>query len=104
MPAAKAPLIIVASATAGVAEEIANRLKQDGAVVYPTHSAAGCLRVATSIHPDIVLLDPALPRRLQHLLRAHPNTANARVLHLTKAGVDAARNAVAPRRTPVAAA
>ena len=49
-------LIVVASASAAVAEEAAARLRLDGSVVYVTHSAAGCLRVATSISPDVVLI------------------------------------------------
>src|SRR5438477_6644681 len=47
-------LIVVASASAGLAEDAAARLREDGSVVYVTHTAEGCLRVATSISPDIV--------------------------------------------------
>ena len=75
-------LIVVASASAAVAEGVAARLRRDGSVVYVTHSAEGCLRVATSISPDIVLLDPALPQRLESLLKAHPASASAEILHL----------------------
>jgi hypothetical protein len=75
-------LIVVASASAAVAEGVAARLRHDGSVVYIAHSAEGCLRVATSISPDIVLLDPALPPRLESLLRAHPASARAEILHL----------------------
>lgn len=78
-------LIVVASATAAVAEDVAARLRLDGSVVYVAHSAQGCLRVATSISPDIVVLDPALPQRLEGLLRAHPATAEAEILHLERA-------------------
>jgi hypothetical protein len=76
-------LIVVASASAATAEDVAARLRRDGSVVYVAHSAEGCLRVATSISPDIVVLDPALPRRLEGLLRAHPACAYAEILHLT---------------------
>jgi len=75
-------LIVVASARPAAAEDAAARLRRDGSVVYVAHSAEGCLRVATSISPDIVVLDPALPRRLEGLLRAHPATAQAEILHL----------------------
>jgi DNA-binding response OmpR family regulator len=64
------------------AEDVAARLRRDGSVVYVTHSAQGCLRVATSIAPDVVLLDPALPRRLETLLNAHPTSSRARILHI----------------------
>jgi len=76
------PLIVVASESAAVAEEAAVRLRRDGNIVYVTHSAAGCLRVATSVAPDMVLIDPALPSRLVGFLRAHPATAEAQILHL----------------------
>jgi len=77
------PLIVVASASASLSDSVAARLRRDGNVVYVAHSAAGCLRVATSIAPDVVLLDPALPRRrLEHLLHAHPASAHAQILQL----------------------
>jgi CheY-like chemotaxis protein len=101
----RAPLIIVASAVDGVADEIARRLRSTGAVAYPTHSAAGCLRVATSARPDVVLLDASLPSRLEQLLKAHPVSANARLLHLSdSASVVAQLELDPPRRTPIAAA
>jgi len=81
-PLREIPLIVVASASASVAEEVASRLRLAGNVVYVAHSAAGCLRVATSVSPNIVLLDPALPARLIGFLRAHPATAGAQILHL----------------------
>jgi hypothetical protein len=52
--------------------------------VYVTHSLHGCLRVATSVAPDLVLLDPEFPPRLEALLNAHPISARATVLHLTE--------------------
>jgi hypothetical protein len=93
-------LIVVASATAAVAEELAARLRLDGSVVYVAHSAQGCLRVATSISPDMVILDPALPRRLESLLRAHPATATAEILQLEPARPRIPR----PMRSPAPAA
>ena len=83
MPRRSVPLIVVASASSVLAEDIAARLRLDGNVVYVTHSAAGCLRVATSIAPDVILLDPALPQRLEDLLHAHPASARAQILHMT---------------------
>jgi DNA-binding response OmpR family regulator len=79
----------VASASPAVADDVAARLRRDGSVVYVTHSAQGCLRVATSISPDIVVLDAALPGRLEGLLRAHPATTEAEILY-----VDAPRPAL----------
>ncbi|GAC1316343.1 MAG: hypothetical protein NVSMB2_09050 [Chloroflexota bacterium] len=77
------PLIVIASASAVRAENIAAPLRQDGNLVYVTHSAEGCLRVATSVTPDVVVLDPALPPRLERLLHAHPASAKAQILHMT---------------------
>ena len=76
------PLVVVASAQATLADELTQRLRSTGLVAYATHSVEGCLRVATSVGPDIVLLDPALPARLERLLRAHPVSAGAKLLHL----------------------
>ena len=77
------PLIVVASASAEMAEDVATRLRRDGSVVYVTHSAEGCLRVATSVGPDVVLLDSGLrTQRIEQLLRAHPVSRRARILHL----------------------
>jgi hypothetical protein len=96
-------LIVVASATAAFADDVAARLRRDGSVVYVAHSAEGCLRVATSISPDIVVLDPALPRRLEGLLRAHPASAGAEILHLETARVPRPLRSAAPTADPHAA-
>jgi CheY-like chemotaxis protein len=81
------PLILVASAAPGAAERTVARLRQDGAVAYAAHSADGCLRMATSIGPDVILLDPLLADRprLMRLLRAHPTSARAHLQPLTDA-------------------
>src|SRR5438034_7618701 len=77
-------LIVVASTSAPYAENVAARLRQEGSVVYVTHSLSGCLRVATSVAPDLVLLDPEFPPRLEKLLHAHPTSSRATVLHLAE--------------------
>jgi hypothetical protein len=78
----RAPVIVVASARGRTADEVASRLRGNGAIAVATHSAKGCLRVATSIGPDIVLLDSDLPRRLEKLLQAHPVSARAQLVHM----------------------
>lgn len=87
IPPRQVPVIVVASARQGAADEIAQRLRRDGAVVLAARSAEGCLRVATSVGPDVVLLDADLPRWVEKMLRAHPSSRNARVLHLSPAAV-----------------
>jgi DNA-binding response OmpR family regulator len=91
-------LIVVASTSPALAEDVAGRLRQGGSVVYVTHTSEGCLRVATSTSPDIVLLDPALPHRLEDLLRAHPASSQAQILHM-----DVARPAARVPALPVTA-
>jgi DNA-binding response OmpR family regulator len=81
----RVPLVVIGSLSAAMADSVAQQLRRDGSVVYVTHSAEGCLRVATSVAPDVVLLDPAFPRRFEKLLKAHPATAQAQILHLSKA-------------------
>jgi DNA-binding response OmpR family regulator len=87
MPTRSVPLIVVASTSAAFAEDIASRLRRDGSLVYVAHSLQGCLRVATSVGPDVVVLDSALPPRLEQLLQAHPTSARATILHLDRAMV-----------------
>ena len=97
------PLVVIAcgsKAIAELAEGVATELRREGNVVYIAHSAEGCLRVATSARPDLVLLDPALPDRLERLLKAHPISAGARILHLSES---AARPAFTLPRAPAAA-
>lgn len=78
-------LVLVASADRGAADDLAERLRTDDTIAYAAHSWDGCLRLATSVGPDLVLLDPALPHRLEGLLKAHPRTAGARVVRLSNA-------------------
>src|SRR6266849_2280736 len=100
MPHRRVPLIVVASAASAFADSIAEQLRREGNVVYVAHSAEGCLRVATSVGPDLVLLDPALPARLEQLLKAHPTSARAQILHLSD-GVP--RSTFKVQKAPVAA-
>jgi CheY-like chemotaxis protein len=84
MPRRQVPLIVIGSTSStSFADSVASQLRSDGNVVYVTHSAGGCLRVVTSVGPDLVLLDPALPLRLEHLIKAHPTSAGAQILHLS---------------------
>jgi hypothetical protein len=73
---------------------VAHRLRNAGNVVYVAHSPEGCLRVATSVGPDVVLLDPAFPARLESLLRAHPVSARAQILHLEPSAVPVVEHAL----------
>jgi hypothetical protein len=57
----------------------AERWRRRGALVMRAHDAGGCLRVATSVGPDRVVLDRRVPRRLVRLLEAHPVSASAQI-------------------------
>ena len=100
MPQRRVPLVLVASTASALADGIAAELRREGSVVYVTHTAEGCLRVATSVGPDLVLLDPAMPSRLERLIRAHPACANAQILHLSDS---VPRATFKVRRAPVSA-
>jgi hypothetical protein len=74
---------VIGSTASALADSVAVQLRREGSVVYVSHSPEGCLRVATSIAPDVVLLDPGFPRRIEKLLKAHPMSAHAQILHLS---------------------
>jgi CheY-like chemotaxis protein len=75
--APRTPPLAVVCAPEAITRALADRLRRDGMVVYVTHDMHGCLRVATSIAPDLIVLDPRLPRRLVRLLRAHPASSGS---------------------------
>jgi DNA-binding response OmpR family regulator len=77
------PLIVIYSAVAALADSVAVQLRREGSVVYVTHSPEGCLRVATSVAPDMILLDARFPGRTEKLLKAHPMSARAQIIHLS---------------------
>jgi hypothetical protein len=74
------PLVVVASDNRAAAEALVAQLRREGAVAYATRGAQGCLRMATAVEPDYVLLDSALTGRLEKLLKAHPASANASIM------------------------
>jgi hypothetical protein len=78
------PLIVVALATRASRPpaRLLDELRSQGAVVYATHGASGCLRVTTAVAPDAIYLDPRLPGRLLRQLQGHPATARASICWL----------------------
>ncbi len=78
------PLAMVCTPDAH-AEDLVDRLRQEGMIVCVTNDFHGSLRVATSVGPDVVLIDPRLPRRLEQLLRAHPISSGASIRWLGEA-------------------
>jgi CheY-like chemotaxis protein len=76
------PVVVVASEDAETAERLLEHVRRTGSVACAARSEAGCLRVATSVNPDVVLLDSHLPSRLEGLLRAHPVSGAANIVRL----------------------
>jgi CheY-like chemotaxis protein len=83
VPGREVPLIVIGSRCTALADSVAAQLRDEGNVVYVTHSPEGCLRVATSVAPDVILLDAEFPGRVEKLLKVHPASARARILHLS---------------------
>ncbi len=75
-------LVLVASADEKFADAIVERVRRAGAIACAARSGPGCLRVATAVGPDIVLLDSNLSPRLERLLRAHPVSRAANIVRL----------------------
>ena len=93
-------MVLVASAHPERVDAIVGRLRATGVNAYAAHGSNGCLRVATSVGPDLILLDASLPRRVERLLKAHPVSARARILRLSEASLGEAT----PRLGPIATA
>jgi CheY-like chemotaxis protein len=95
------PLVLVASPDRATANGLVKRLRDDGAVAYAAYSWQGCLRVATAVGPDVVLLDPALPRRLDSLLKAHPRSSGAATVQLQHATMHVPGHVAGPQIGPL---
>ncbi len=78
------PLVLVASENTGVAAGLVDYVRSSGSVACVARSERGCLRVATAVGPDVVLLDASLPSRLEGLLRAHPVSGSASIVRVSE--------------------
>ena len=56
--------------------------RDQGAVVIHAGDEGGCLRVATAVWPDMIVLNNTAWSRLLQLLSAHPVSARARIQRL----------------------
>jgi hypothetical protein len=97
------PLVVVASSDAELVDRICERMRHAGFVACRARSAAGCLRVATAVAPDIVLLDGGLSRKLEGMLRSHPASATAHIVRLPVSANDAAHHFAVPSVQTLAA-
>jgi hypothetical protein len=73
------PLVLLGVSDPSAWPAAAATLRQEGMAVAFALGDRACLRVATAVHPDIILLDPRLPRTLLSLLRAHPLAKTAHI-------------------------
>lgn len=71
------PLVLLGGTDPAALQRLALLMRQEGMGVALALGERGCLRVATALSPDIILLDPRLPRALLNLLRAHPLAKHA---------------------------
>lgn len=85
------PLVVVGTSERAVAEPLAARIRDEGAAVLIAEGDRACLRVATAVSPDIVLLDPRLSCRLVSLLHAHPALSRAQISRSPALAIDSSR-------------
>ncbi len=78
-------LVLVASPDQALVDRLIADVERAGSVACRTHTTSGCLRVATAMGPDVVLLDAHMPGRLEQMLRSHPATAGASIVRLRTA-------------------
>jgi hypothetical protein len=86
------PLVLIASEDGELVGALVARLALSAVTVVGARSADGCVRVATSVGPDVILLDAALPHTVDGLLRAHPVSAPARIHRLSAQALVGLRN------------
>jgi hypothetical protein len=96
------PLVVIGAVERAAAEPLAALVRGEGAVVLVVEGERACLRVATAVGPDLVLVDPRLSRGLVSLLRAHPFSSRAQVSYsLALGGVTSTTTAERLEREPV---
>ncbi|HEY2593699.1 MAG TPA: hypothetical protein VGK33_07345 [Chloroflexota bacterium] len=78
-------LVVVLGLDQAQTEAESERWRRRGAVVMPARDAGGCLRVATAVGPDRIVLDRRTPGRLLSLLKAHPVSSTAEIEWLSEA-------------------
>jgi hypothetical protein len=93
LPHRQVPLVLLGVTDRAALEPTATVLRREGMALAIAVGDRACLRVAAAVDPDIILLDPRLPRALLSLLRAHPLSKHADISWssaLKGTGVDAA--------------
>jgi hypothetical protein len=78
------PLVLVLGLEPASTARVIDLSRGQGAVVARVRDDAGCLRVATAVGPDIILVDTTASSRLLKLLAAHPASAWSGCLKLLR--------------------
>lgn len=73
------PLVLLAGTDPDTLQQLARLMRREGMAVAGALGDRACLRVACALNPDIILLDPRLPRALLKRLRAYPLTQSAQI-------------------------
>lgn len=73
------PLVLLGGTDPLALKSVARVMRQEGMGVAEALGDQACLRVATALSPDIILLDPRLSRSLLSLLQAHPLSKSAHI-------------------------
>lgn len=72
-------LVVVLGQDQGQTDAEADHWRKRGAVVLRAHDASGCLRMATAVAPDLIVIERGVEHRLVRLLKAHPMSAAAQI-------------------------
>jgi DNA-binding response OmpR family regulator len=75
----EAPLVLLGGTDPAALHAVAGVMRREGMAIAGALGDRACLRVAAALSPDIILLDPRLPRTLLSLLRAHPLSKTAQI-------------------------
>jgi len=75
-------VVIVVGPDPTRARRLMTAFRERGMVTYRARTTKGCLRVATSVQPDLIVVEPKFPDRFARLLRCHPASASARLVRM----------------------
>ena len=80
------PLALVATGDEVLHRRLVQLAERLGYASCRARTTDGCLRVATAIGPDVVLMDDRWPMGLERLLRAHPAFVASEIVRVSRDG------------------
>jgi CheY-like chemotaxis protein len=81
-------LVLVCTAHADLTQQLLAQVSAANLVACVAHGVAGCLRVATAVGPDLIVVDASVPGRVIDMLRSHPSCRTARIIRLPTGSLD----------------